>query len=179
MFTGIQYIPCVWKTEGPRPTPDIARSVVDAFEVLYLLAVDPAPPPEVPLPADPATPSIFNTCPSSTVMVCTDEPFVGWICNIKKCHIHHTSKVLTSILVISIKEMIFLKHTCTTSLSEILAGVLRLPCNSAARSEKYSSDVMICQASQSSNPLPFIFGLRCPFSNTINCIRFSLNLKLG
>ena len=68
-----------WKTEGPRPTPDIARSVVEAFEVLYLLAVDPAPPPEVPLPADPATPSMFNTCPSSTVMVCTDEPLVGWI----------------------------------------------------------------------------------------------------
>ena len=176
MFTGIQYIPCVWKTEGPRPTPDIARSVVDAFEVLYLLAVDPAPPPEVPLPADPATPSIFNTCPSSTVMVCTDEPFVGWICNIKK--VSHSS-YQQGFMVFSIKEMIFLKHTCTTSLSEILAGVLRLPCNSAARSEKYSSDVMICQASQSSNPLPFIFGLRCLFSNTIDWIRFSLNLKLG
>ena len=71
-------LPCVWKTDGPRPTPDNARSVVEPVDGLYLLAVDPVPP-EVPLPADPATPSMFNTCPSSTVMVCTDDPLTGWI----------------------------------------------------------------------------------------------------
>ena len=76
----VSCLPCVWNTDGLCPTPDIARSVAEVpAEGLYLLAVDPAPP-EVPLPVDPATPSIFNTCPSSTVMVCTDEPLAGWIC---------------------------------------------------------------------------------------------------
>ena len=127
-------LPCVWNTDGRCPTPDNARSVAEEPAAgLYLLAVDPAPP-EVPLPVDPATPSIFKTCPSSTVMVCTDEPLAGWI--YKKAYWSMMFIILAFYNIIFVMNYKIWYITCTTNLSEILAGVLRLPCNSAERSEQ-------------------------------------------